>query len=92
MTQELTEWDKRQVVNARHRALILQILNANPNGLTTQQIVDAEMEYYGYHFLTDNRLRELRKRGYVQSFPQEGKPQLWKLKEEQNNEPVKNES
>jgi len=77
MTQEkLADWEEQQAKNAHHRALIMQILKNNPDGLTTQQIIEKELDYYGYSFLTDNRLRELRKKGWVKS---EGeKPMLWK--------------
>jgi hypothetical protein len=36
---QLSEWEITQARNARHRALILQILNYFPKGLTTQQII-----------------------------------------------------
>lgn len=77
MTQEqISDWEEQQAKNAHHRALILRILKDYPKGLTTQQIVGQEQEYYGYTFLTDNRLRELRQKGAVKS---EGeKPQVWK--------------
>ena len=79
MTQELSEFEQIQTRNARHRALILQILKAHPQGLTVQQIIEKENHYYGYTFLTDNRLRELKKAGFVESFGM--KPQYWKLRE-----------
>lgn len=56
----LTDYEKRAEQRARHRDLIMQILRAKRWGLTTQQIMDVEREWYGYTFLTDNRLRELR--------------------------------
>ena len=74
--QELTAYEQVQARNAHHRALIIRILMDNPNGLTTQQIIAAEQEYFGYTFLTDNRLRELRKKGWVESFGE--KPQKWR--------------
>lgn len=61
----LSEWEITQTRNARHRALILQILNYFPKGLTTQQLIAKELETFGYTFLTDNRLRELVQFGYV---------------------------
>jgi hypothetical protein len=73
--QQLSDWEKQQGKNARHRALIMQILRAHPDGLTTQQIVEKELDTYGYTFLTDNRLRELRARGWVRSMGD--KPQRW---------------
>ncbi len=82
-TQEevkLTDWEKQQSQNARHRALIMQILKDFLDGLTTQQIVEKELDWYGYTFLTDNRLRELRAKGWIVN---EGeKPMVWKVKEE----------
>lgn len=77
MTQEtLTDYEQVQARNAHHRALIMQILKDHPDGLTTQQIVAAEQEYFGFTFLTDNRLRELRKKGWVESVGE--KPQRWR--------------
>jgi hypothetical protein len=73
--QQLSEWEQTQARNAHHRALIMQILTNNPDGLTVQQIIKQEVETYDYSFLTDNRLRELRKKGFVRV---EGKkPQKW---------------
>lgn len=62
---ELSMWEIQQAKNARHRALIMQILSYFPKGLTTQQLIAKEIETYGYSFLSDNRLRELRQKGYV---------------------------
>jgi hypothetical protein len=81
-TKVLSDWEKQQSKNARHRALILQILNRHPEGLTTQQVIEKELETYGYSFLTDNRLRELRSKGFVENADQLGKPQLWKVRQE----------
>jgi hypothetical protein len=67
MQNQLSSFEQQQAKNARHRALILQILREFPEGLTTQQIVEKEQETYGYNFLTDNRLRELRALNYVES-------------------------
>ena len=78
----LSAWEKQQAQNAKHRALIMQILKDSPNGLTTQQIIEKELEYYGYTLLTDNRLRELRAKGWVGS---EGeKPMIWKVTERED--------
>ena len=68
MTQEiqLSDYEKRASQRAKHRALIMQILNEKP-GLTTQQVIEAERECFGYSFLTDNRLRELRDQGWVEA-------------------------
>jgi hypothetical protein len=62
---KLSAWEIQQAQNARHRALILQILNCFSGGLTTQQLVKLELETYGYTFLSDNRLRELKAKGFV---------------------------
>lgn len=79
---ELSDYEKKAPVFARQRALILKILRFYPDGLTAQQIIQQEMKCYGYTFLTDNRLRELRKQGIVESVEQLGKPQLWRIKPE----------
>jgi hypothetical protein len=75
--QKLKEWEKQQPKNAHQRALIMQILKANPQGLTVQQIQAKELDWYGYTFLTDNRLRELRAKGWVVNLVSEGKPMRW---------------
>lgn len=80
--KQLTEYKKRAPTFARERALILKILRFYPDGLTVQQIIQQEIKCYGYSFLTDNRLRELRKQGIVESIDRLGKPQLWRLKPE----------
>lgn len=64
---QLSDYEKAQPERAKHRALIMQILDKYPSGLTTQQILEKELDYYGYTFLTDNRLRELRAIGWIQS-------------------------
>lgn len=63
---ELSDYEKRAGQRARHRALIMQILTENP-GLTTQQIISQEQRLFGYQFLTDNRLRELREQEWIES-------------------------
>ncbi len=82
-TQEevkLSDWEQQQAKNAKHRALIMQILKEYPDGLTTQQIIEKELDYYGYTFLTDNRCRELRAKGWIVN---EGEnPMVWKVKGE----------
>ena len=72
----LSEWEVTQARNARNRALIMQILNYFPKGLTTQQIIAKEIETYGYSFLTDNRLRELKLKGFVRK-DESVKPCRW---------------
>jgi len=59
--------------------MIRLILKDYPSGLTTQQVIDKEKDYFGYTFLSDNRLRENVKEGYVERV--EGKPQRWRLTE-----------
>jgi hypothetical protein len=77
----LAVWEIQQAHNARNRALIMQILNDFPQGLTTQQIIAKEQDYYSYTFLTDNRLRELKAKGWVRKT--EDAPARWiSLKEE----------
>jgi hypothetical protein len=63
---KLTAFEEKAENRARHRALIMQIVKKHP-GLTHQQIVKKEFEWYGYTFITDNRLRELREIGWVES-------------------------
>lgn len=74
---ELTEYEINQAKFAKHRALIMQILYQYPNGLTTQEIVAKELSIFGYSFLTDNRLRELRALGWIESFDK--KPMRWRV-------------
>ena len=69
-------WEQQQTVNAHHRALILQILTKHPDGLTVQQIIEHELDTFGYTFLTDNRLRELKNKQLAESFGE--KPQKWR--------------
>jgi hypothetical protein len=74
----LSDWEKNQAKYARHRALIMQILTAYPEGLTVQEVVAKEIDFYGYSFLTDNRLRELRAKGWAESFGES--PMKWRIK------------
>jgi hypothetical protein len=76
--QSLITFEQKAGERARHRALIMRILMDHPAGLTTQQIVGLEQEYFGFTFLTDNRLRELRAKGWVESVGD--KPQRWRRK------------
>jgi len=68
--RELTQYEQGASRRARHRAIIMQIVNAYP-GLTTQQIIVKESQLFGYQFLTDNRLRELRKKGWVKGIKED---------------------
>jgi hypothetical protein len=61
----LSNFEKQAETRAPHRALIMQILQNHPEGLTTQEIVKLELECFGYTFLTDNRLRECRDKLWV---------------------------
>jgi cytochrome c-type biogenesis protein CcmH/NrfF len=72
--QELSDFERTAETRARHRALIMQVLHSHSEGLTTQQVLMKVIESYGYSFLVDNRLRELRAIGWVRS---EGKPIRW---------------
>jgi hypothetical protein len=69
-------WEQQQTVNAHHRALILQILTKHPDGLTVQQIIEHELDMFGYTFLSDKRLREVKNRKLVECFGE--KPQKWR--------------
>jgi predicted transcriptional regulator len=62
----LTQYEKRTANFAKHRALILKIIHAQP-GLTTEEISKEFMLRYGFLPTIDNRLRELRAVGYVES-------------------------
>ena len=75
-TLELSPYEEVEARNARHRALIMQILKDYPQGLSVQELIAKELDYYGYTFLSDNRLRELRKKGWAESFGE--KPQRWR--------------
>jgi len=76
---KLSEFELDAEKRARHRQLIMQILLAKRYGLTVQQIIDVEAEWYGYTFLTDNRLRELRSDGLAvdEKRKEQKKPALW---------------
>ena len=57
--QKLSQYEENAPKYAHHRALLLKIISKCP-GLTLQQIVTKELDWYGFTFTTDNRLRELR--------------------------------
>ena len=76
----LSDFERRAGERARHRALILQILHDYPSGLTSNEVVLEESKRFGYIFLTDNRLRELRGLGFVESVKAENDVLKWKLK------------
>lgn len=63
---KLTEFDKRIEYFARVRALIMKIVKAQP-GLTVEQISQEFLLRYGFLPRIDNRLRDARKLGWVES-------------------------
>jgi len=63
---KLNEFDKRIEYFARVRALIMKIVVAQ-QGLTVEQISKEFMLHYGFLPRIDNRLRELRAIGWVES-------------------------
>jgi hypothetical protein len=81
MSAVLSDFERGAEGRAKHRALIMQILVKFPGGLTTQQVLAKVTEWYGYSFLVDNRLRELRALAWVVS--EKGADGLirWKLKQ-----------
>lgn len=71
-----TEYQDMKATHAQHRAKIMQILNRyGPQ--TTQQIIQKEFQLFGYSFLTDNRLRELRVMGWIESDDEH--PKHWRM-------------
>lgn len=62
----LNRFEERCAEFARVRAFILKILNQQP-GLTVEEVSKEFMLRYGFLPRIDNRLRELRKFGYVES-------------------------
>jgi hypothetical protein len=75
---KLTAWEENQAKFAKHRAYIMQILKEYPEGLTVQKIISIEQAWYGYTFMTDNRLRELKAKDWVECFGEN--PQKWRAK------------
>jgi len=63
---KLSEFDKRAEYFARVRALIMKIVVAQPS-LTVEQISKEFILHYGFLPRIDNRLRELRTIGWVES-------------------------
>jgi len=66
VTQKLDHFDERQEAFAKVRALIMQILTAEPD-LTVEQITERFGARYHFFPRIDNRLRELRGMGWVKS-------------------------
>jgi hypothetical protein len=67
---KLSEFDKRAEYFARVRALIMKII-VSRNGLTVEDISREFMLRYGFLPRIDNRLRELRSIGWVESRKEE---------------------
>lgn len=63
---KLSDYEERMEKLARVRALILKLVNAQP-GLTVEQLSKEFMLAYGFLPRIDNRLRELRAVGFVES-------------------------
>jgi hypothetical protein len=63
---ELSDYEQRQQNFARVRALIMQILDAEP-GLTVEQITERFGARFHFFPRIDNRLRELREMDWVRS-------------------------
>ena len=66
MSQVIVDMDKRIAKFARVRALILQLVNAEP-GLTYTEIGNRLQFIYGFRPRIGNRIRELRRIGYVET-------------------------
>jgi len=64
--------DQRLEKLARVRALILKVVNARP-GLTYEEIGKQILLLYGFLPTIGNRIRELRKIGYVETIEEGGR-------------------
>lgn len=73
------KFDERQEAFAKIRALIMQIVSAEPN-LTVDQITERFGARYHFFPRIDNRLRELRGMGWVKSEEGSDKRLHWKAK------------
>ena len=73
---QISKFDERAADFARVRALILKILHGQP-GLTVEEVSKEFMLHYGFLPRIDNRLRELRKVGFVISLEQADKRLHW---------------
>ena len=67
---QLTEYDKRASDFAHVRALIMKIVNSMP-GLTQEEISKEFLLRYGFLPRIDNRCRELRKIGWIDTIKKE---------------------
>jgi hypothetical protein len=72
----LNKYTERSSEFARVRAFILKILNQQP-GLTVEQVSKEFMLRYGFLPRIDNRLRELRAVGFVESVIEADKLLHW---------------
>ena len=63
-SQTLTDFEKRSSHFSRVRALIMKIVTAKP-GLTIEEISKQFLLTYGFLPRINNRIRELRKLGWV---------------------------
>lgn len=75
MTQ-LLEYQNRLEKLARVRALILQVVNARP-GLTYEEIGKQILLLHGFLPTVGNRIRELRKIGYVKTISEDGRLRVY---------------
>jgi predicted transcriptional regulator len=72
----LNKFEERSAEFARVRAFILKILNQQP-GLTVEEVSKEFMLRYGFLPRIDNRLRELRSVGFVESKEEADKLLHW---------------
>jgi len=75
MTQ-LLKYQNRLEKHARVRALILQVVNARP-GLTYEEIGKEILLLHGFLPTIGNRVRELRKIGYVETPEENGRLRVY---------------
>jgi len=81
----LNKFEERSAEFARVRAFILKILNQQP-GLTVEQVSKEFMLRYGFLPRIDNRLRELRSVGFVESQEEADKLLHWFPKQVEGSE------
>jgi predicted transcriptional regulator len=73
---ELLKYQNRLEKIARVRALILKVVNARP-GLTYEEIGKQILLLHGFLPTVGNRIRELRKIGYVQTISKDGRLRVY---------------
>lgn len=84
----LPNYEQRLEEFKKVKTRILSILLDFPSGLTHGEVVQEYMQRFRHVALLDNRLRELRKEGEVESFHREGSATLvWRLTEKWKNKP-----